>query len=71
MTTKEVFFTVRKTLLLSLIFSYLSSSFYRWEFNPGKWTQDGRGIFIACYITYSIITFIGNLMIRDLTNNKY
>ena len=70
MNSKKVFQVIRKSVIYSLLFSYLSSSFFRWDFNPQNWNYNGRAWFICIYLAYCFISLLINAIVYDISNDK-
>lgn len=67
MTAKKIISAARNTALTALATSYLGQSFYRWDFNPQEWGDDGRGMFIWTYIMAFAIYACGYCMILTVS----
>lgn len=70
MTSSKAIAAIRNSALLALGTTYIGQCFIRWEINPQKWGDDGRGMFILIYFTALFFYSVGYFAIKDITKDS-
>ncbi len=65
MIAKQIYGIIRKSAITALVTSYLTRSFYLWNYNPSTWTETDRGMFLAGYVLVFLIYGFASGMILD------
>jgi hypothetical protein len=70
MTSAKAISGIRNSALLALCTTYIGQCFIRWEINPQKWGDDGRGMFMLAYFTALFLYSVGYFAIKDFTTDS-